>query len=206
MHPKPVMVSYLPVLLRVNHKKGSWAYFFFKFSNQTNHFFLMSLVLCKGQLALVNPCILVMKGIHMLRKKWIFFLCFGHSTVAVAFLKKLWNPKKERNDNSQVLAAHGVVFINHHPKFFQDFSVQVPLDPSLLSSLCLQPIAWCISELAEDASILLSMSPTKMLKSIMWILSQTSQVHVLIWGINFSFLSQLCVSVMRSGSKPAHSY
>lgn len=154
MHPKPVMVSYLPVLLRVNHKKGSWAYFFFKFSNQTNHFFLMSLVLCKGQLAFVNPSILVIKGIHMLRKKWIFFLCFGHSTVAVAFLKKLWNPKKERNDNSQVLAAHGVVFINHHPKFFQDFSVQVPLDPSLLSSLCLHPIAWCISELAEDASVL----------------------------------------------------
>lgn len=120
--------------------------------------------------------------------------------------KKLWNRKKERNDNSQILTVHGVVFINHHPKFSQGFSVQVPLDPSLPSSLCLHPIAWCINELSEDASILLSMSSTKMSNSIMWILSQTSQVHILIWGINFSFLGQLCVAVMRLGSKPAQSH
>lgn len=168
----------------------------------------MSLVFCKGQLAFVNPSILVIKGIHMLRKKWIFFLCFGHSTVAVES-KKLCNAKREWNDNSQILTAHGVVLINQHPKFFsQSFCVQVPLDPCLPSRLWLHPTVcqchhWTRWGCLNPTVHVTNKNAEQCHK---WILSQTSQVPVVIWDINFSCLGQLWVSVMRPGYKAAHSH
>lgn len=157
---------------------------------------------CKSQLAFVNPSILVIQGVHMLRKKFIFFLCFGHSTIAVAYLKScgMLRGKGMITHRSSQLR---VVLINHHPKFFsQSFSVQIPLDPCLPSRLrqCHQWTHWgCLNPTVHVTN-------KNFEQYHKWILSQTFQVSVPVWDINFSFLGQLWVSVMRSGYKPAHSH